>query len=182
MKAKNSRYRLQANQILGTSFAKICRDGAITIEDGFIVEISENIPLDPAIKNRIICPCLMDAHTHLFLSGTPDMTFRKKQQTFTEVEIQKQIKAHIQIAMSHGVLAVRDMGDVNNFLHKISLPKSFQVINTGPGYCVKGRYGQFLAISLSHMKDLPQAVSQNTFATQWIKIIQSDMNSLTNFK
>jgi len=175
-------HSFQANQILGDPSLKIRRDGIITIENGYIVEILENVQLNQNIKNFIICPCLIDAHTHLFLSGTTDMSFRKCQQELTKSEIQKQIKTHIQAAMSYGVLSVRDMGDINNSLAEVSCPESFRLLNTGPGYCLEDQYGQLIAIPLAHMEDLPFAISKNTFSSRWIKIVQSGINSLTDFE
>ena len=169
-----------------TAFGHLIANGnakkiQITFENDMVRNISFVADFPQANMDEfIITSCLMDAHTHLFLSGTTHMAYRNYQKNMGETEIVQQIKTHIRRSMQYGIRAIRDMGSAADYLQKISVPNNFFITNTGPGYCVKGRYGMFVAVPIA-MKDLPAQIFHRTETYPWIKIIQSGINSLSSF-
>ncbi len=168
------------------------KDVIIKIKNGIISEIaskeSNNKPSLPGQKSYdlsscTILPCLIDSHVHLAWSGS-DSSYRKNQFNCDFTSAKQIIEDNIERHFSRGVIAVRDAGDKNGHTLKYKNYHSSSKIHiSSPGYGLHkpGRYGSIIGRAIKNRDDIIDVIN-NTKGIDHIKIINSGINSLTEFR
>lgn len=153
-----------------------------------------------------ILPVLVDSHVHLFMSGTSDLEFRKRQLRLAYAKSRALIQRHLSEHLSHGVLAVRDGGDQGAYAlrykseqpRKPSMPRIF---SPGRAWRAQGRYGALIGSPPPMGHSLAQAIANGVEPIRFppfcngssrsgehlaarpdhVKIVNSGLNSMVCF-
>lgn len=171
----------------------IQKDMVIRITNGLIDEIvpyqSHMMTGDlwEDLSNCTIIPPLIDAHVHLFMSGTTDQNIRKHQLDAEFENICPIIETHIRDHLSYGVVAVRDGGDKKG--HTLRYKKTCLNHNTlpitikaaGKAWHKPGRYGTIIGQTPFNGCSLAKSILINSENGDHIKIVNSGINSLLCF-
>ena len=134
-----------------------------------------------------LLPGLIDAHVHLFMSGTEDLNVREKQLSYGFDEVKQGIQERLDDLISCGIVACRDGGDRHAFtmkykrdcLDKEVLPIQLKV--AGAAWHQRGRYGKMIGKSPAGSETLSQSIHKNVQFIDHIKIVNSGLNSLLHF-
>ena len=189
---------IYAGWFLNGSGSPVQKNVRITIKNGRIVSISKNSTKDQDklktseseildLTDCTILPALIDNHVHLLMSGTMDQTARERQLEMRHPAAGEKISAHLNDHLSNGVLAVRDGGDKtghlleykNNQFQAQNLPVQIKV--AGRAWHKPGRYGKLIGRELKSPNTLKKVIQQETEKIDHIKIVNSGLNSLTEY-
>ena len=139
------------------------------------------------LADATILPALVDSHVHLTMSGTMDPTARIRQLDAgfdtTEIAVRRHLTQHL----AAGVLAVRDGGDKKGHLLRYKLDclpaqgVPVQIKCAGRGWHKPGRYGNLIGRALESTISLARAISLENDKINHVKIVNSGLNSLTEF-
>jgi imidazolonepropionase-like amidohydrolase len=169
------------------------RNVLLKIKDGVVVAI-EILPHGKDCSNALLdfshctlLPGLVDCHVHLFMSGTADKELREKQLAYGFEEVRGIISRHILEHLSHGVVALRDGGDYashtlrykNEWLPQERHPISLR--SAGRAWRAHGRYGRLIGRTPLRGYTLAQSVALRDEKTDYVKIVNSGLNSLRHF-
>jgi len=183
--------RILAGWLIDGSGAPAVENVLITIKDGVFKEIRKTAldGMNPSafvdLSGCTVVPGLMDAHVHLFMSGTVDQNRRKEQLSEGFEKIQKTISRHLRALIAHGVLAVRDGGDQNGYTQhykKYCMEEKYAAISVhvaGKAWHKPGRYGSF--VGRTPKGGLAEGILRESGGIDHVKIIQSGLNSLKYF-
>lgn len=158
------------------------------------------------LSEYTLLPCMVDCHVHLFMSGTNDITARKRQLEAGYDDLKSVISDHITRHFSSGVGAVRDGGDGKGIVQRYqqeflglnggmnSAPvRTGSTRNTRIHVKVAGkawhqccRYGKLIGRSPAPGQTLVQAICREAGLPEYIrpdhiKIVNSGVNSLLCF-
>lgn len=188
----DSRY-IRAGWLIDGSGSSVPENILIKITNGIIVDISTGFsgaapsapePLEDYSDCTIIPP-LVDSHVHLALSPTLDSHVRQRQLATDYEEIRRIITGNMRAHFSCGVLAVRDagirQGHVIRAMTELDGDDKPITVKTASAWHKKGRYGRAFAQHLSGNRFLSQFVARETTHFNFIKMINSGINSLTEF-
>jgi len=165
----------------------------LSVDNGIFGSIREAVSSDvdrPNIINLSNCtllPGFVDAHVHLFMSGTSNPEVRQQQLDAPFENIKKVISRHIHQQLAHGVVAVRDGGDYagHALRYKVEcLPSEKLPIclrSAGKAWRASGRYGSLIGRPPSAGNSLAQAIAHGRESLDHVKIVNSGLNSLTEF-
>lgn len=168
----------------------------LTVKDGIIAAIDSfrgDDGLDPALVTDLsrctILPPLLDCHVHLSMSASTNSQVRQQQLTASYAERKPRIAEHLHYLFSHGVLAVRDGGDRHDHVLRYKAEtagtrngKDPVILKTaGRPWYQKGRYGSFLGRFPGDGETLESAVDREIDSLDHIKVINSGLNSITEF-
>jgi imidazolonepropionase-like amidohydrolase len=165
----------------------------LTIQKGTITHIEKAVPekfSQQKVSDYSDCtllPGLIDAHLHLFMSGTEDLNIREKQLTLGYDDVSGGIKERLGELIECGIVACRDAGDRHAFTMKYKrdyLDKSafpIQLKVAGAAWHQKGRYGKMIGKSSESPGLLDQSIRKNSKHIDHIKIVNSGLNSLLHF-
>ena len=134
-----------------------------------------------------VLPPLVDAHVHLFLSGRGDPGLRRRQLDAAPGESFRHMAARIRRHLRRGVLAVRDGGDHGALALALrdhpgpGRPNGFALRAAGRAWHRAGRYGGAFGRGLAENRRLAEAVAAEGRGIDQVKIINSGINSLTDF-
>lgn len=135
--------------------------------------------------NCTMLPGLVDAHLHLSMSGTTNPETRQWQLDADYAGIQKVISGHIRALLAHGVVAARDGGDRHGHVHRFRRDHDgaypLTIRTAGRAWHRKGRYGRLIGRFPAGEQSLGDAVAGETNAIDHVKIVNSGLNSLTEF-
>lgn len=165
----------------------------IQIQNGHVIAVEPWIPgieiegevID--LRKGTILPPLVDAHTHLFMSGTSDLKIRKRKLDAPFDEIKDVIAFHIAEHLSFGVIAVRDGGDHHAHVLRyknecMSEKKSrFRLQTAGRAWHRSGRYGRLIGRGISDTDSLAESIAKENAEIDHVKIVNSGLNSLIEF-
>ena len=165
----------------------------LTIENGTITHIAEAIP--EKIRNQEIIdfshcsllPGLIDAHIHLFMSGTEDLDIREKQLRMSFEDIIGGMEERLGDLTACGIVACRDAGDRHAYTmqykrdHLDGNVFPLQLKVAGAAWHQHGRYGKMIGKSPGSSKKLAQSISNQIRCIDHIKIVNSGLNSLVCF-
>ena len=137
------------------------------------------------LSQSTLLPGLMDAHVHLFMSGTSNETIRKRQLEADYNETVPVMNKHLENHLASGVIAVRDGGDrlghvlryKNQYIHS-NEPVILKA--AGRAWHQKGRYGRLIARHLHEGISLAAALAEDS-ESDHVKIVNSGLNSLKEF-
>jgi imidazolonepropionase-like amidohydrolase len=136
-----------------------------------------------------VLPGLVDSHVHLTLSGSTDPGRRARQLRAGCEALRPVIAENLARHLSCGVLAVRDGGDRQactwRFLRDPGglgpglAPVAVQT--GGSAWHKPGRYGGLIGRPVDPDLTLAQAVARHSGRCDWVKVVNSGLNSLTEF-
>jgi len=163
------------------------------INNGMITSLKKGQEIDTSgagifdLSNCTILPGLVDAHVHLFMSGTSDPMIRQQQLDAKFEHMKEVISRHVFEQLSHGVVAIRDGGDYAGHalrykatcLSSDKLPIILRL--AGKAWRAPRRYGRLIGRPPSSKNTLAQAISHVKEPIDHIKIVNSGLNSLTEF-
>lgn len=134
-----------------------------------------------------IFPALIDSHVHLVMSGAMEPPIRQAQLNSVYADRRKTISAHLRQHLSCGVLAVRDGGDHNGDTLRFKLDSDnhplplVRIASPGRARHAPGRYGKLIGIPVEKGKTLVQSVFGKHSQRDHLKLVNSGLNSLTQF-
>ena len=178
--------------LLDGSGAGARRDVVLTVAGGRIDDIFPAVegyqglaPLD--WRAFTVLPPLVDAHVHLFLSGRNDPVLRRRQLDPGPEYVFLHMADRIRRYLRRGILAVRDGGDHGALAlalrdrYRQGRPDGFVLRAAGRAWHRAGRYGGVFGRSPAENQRLAEAVAADGRGIDQVKIINSGINSLTDF-
>jgi imidazolonepropionase-like amidohydrolase len=165
----------------------------LTIHNGMIAQVAAAIPekiRPPDVTDFSDCtllPGLIDAHIHLFMSGTEDLDVREKQLSLPFDDLVVSMGRRIADLVACGIVACRDGGDRHaytlRYKRDVLAGKAFplQLKVAGAAWHQAGRYGKMIGHSPGASQTLGNCVSQQAPCIDHIKIVNSGLNSLVCF-
>jgi imidazolonepropionase-like amidohydrolase len=163
----------------------------IAVKDGIIAGVwdapgepegpaSEGIP---GFSGCTLIPGLVDSHVHLTMSGSGDEEFRKRLRAASYESIRRVIGGHLQDHLNHGVVAVRDGGGARGFALRCAraYPGPVRVRAAGRAWHREGRYGRLIGRPPARGLSLAEAMRQDGERVDHLKIVNSGLNSLTEY-
>ena len=165
------------------------KDGIVAAIDSFREEESPDPALLTDLSRCTILPPLIDCHVHLSMSSSTDPQVRQQQLTASYEDRKPRIAEHLHYLFSHGVLAVRDGGDRYGHVQRYKAEtattgngKDPVILKTaGRAWHQKDRYGGFIGSSPGPGETLESAVAREIDSVDHIKLINSGLNSVTEF-
>jgi imidazolonepropionase-like amidohydrolase len=139
------------------------------------------------LSDCTVFPALIDSHVHLVMSGTTDPSIRRKQLKSNYTDRRKTIRDHLHQYLAYGVLAVRDGGDHNGdtLRYKQEMaahpPAPVTIASPGRARHAQGRYGKLIGIPVKADETLVQSAFGKTPRRDHLKLVNSGLNSLTQF-
>jgi len=140
------------------------------------------------IPGATLLPGLVDAHVHLFMSGTPDPVQRETQLSADRDRAWAIIDGNMEAHLAHGVTAVRDGGDreAHALKYKLRTPAHgtapVRIAAAGCAWRAPGRYGKLIGRPPRAGKTLAQSITVVSRAGRdHVKIVNSGLNSLLEF-
>ncbi len=174
--------------------APVQKKRVLTVNDGVITGINpfnDNDSPDPRLTTDLsrctILPPLVDCHVHLAMSGSTDPQVRQQQIIAGYDDLKPRIAEQLHYHFSHGVLAVRDGGDWHGYVLRYKNGgegngKDPVILKTaGRAWHQQGRYGAFIGHSSLQGETLDSAFSRMDEGADHVKLINSGLNSLTEF-
>jgi imidazolonepropionase-like amidohydrolase len=130
-----------------------------------------------------VIPGLVDSHVHLTMSGSADEEFRKKLRTASYDSIRRVIGDHLQDHLNHGVVVVRDGGGTRGYALRCARGYSgpMRVRAAGRAWHRDGRYGRLIGRPPAKGLGLAEAIRQDGERVDHLKIVNSGLNSLTEY-
>ncbi|MEJ2058183.1 MAG: amidohydrolase family protein, partial [Desulfofustis sp.] len=169
------------NQVIAIEAGRVA--GVEEAEQYHHIDSSELIDL----SNVVILPVLIDSHVHLCMSGSIDQEFRKKQLEASYEELVPLVAEHLRHHFSHGILALRDGGDRSGTVlryvreHHRAAENPVTVLSPGAAFHQGGRYGALIGSGVGGGEPLVAAFSRLQQKTKLIKVVNSGLNSLTEY-
>ncbi|HMK59753.1 MAG TPA: amidohydrolase family protein [Dissulfurispiraceae bacterium] len=165
----------------------------IRIERGVIDSLDEiasreQLPSETVdLSDFTVLPGLIDCHVHLLMTGSSDSVLRRSQLNYSFEEAIPIITRHLSAQAFHGIIALRDGGDYGGYalrfkrevLSKSSIHTSINC--AGRAWRAHGRYGSLIGRAPDNNLSLAQAIAADTDHPDHIKIVNSGINSLTEF-
>ena len=165
----------------------------LTIHNGMIAHVEEATPektrsLDVTdFSHCTLLPGLIDAHIHLFMSGTEDLEIREKQLTLSFDDLIVSMERRTANLVACGIVACRDGGDRHAYTlrykrdHLAGKTFPLQLKAAGAAWHQVGRYGKMIGQSPGTSETLGQSVLKQAPNIDHIKIVNSGLNSLVCF-
>ncbi|MBL0715307.1 MAG: amidohydrolase family protein [Desulfosarcina sp.] len=138
-------------------------------------------------SDGMVIPGLIDSHVHLFMSGTPDPTVRKRQLDAPFSDLKAAMARHIRQHLNAGVVAVRDGGDYGG--HALHYRETcfdtgqtpIEIRVAGKAWRMQGRYGRLIGRPAPAGEGLAGAIRNCTDGIDHVKMVNSGLNSLRVF-
>ncbi len=165
----------------------------LQVSDGVILHIfNAQQPLPPQMdivdfSDCTVIPALVDSHVHLVMSGSTDMTVRQSQLSNTYDERRQIIRRHLRQHLACGVMAVRDGGDHHGDTLRYKLndgndkTQMVTIASAGRAYHAPGRYGKLIGVPVEAGLRLAQSAFKIDSGRDHLKLVNSGLNSLTQF-
>lgn len=169
----------------------------VCIREGRFEKILEaDAPRPPGLEivdlsECTVFPGLIDSHVHLVMSGSIEPSLRRNQLNSTYAGRRQAIADHLRQHLTCGVLAVRDGGDHNgDTLHFKWDPTNRQyhpalppvtIASPGRARHAQGRYGKLIGIAVKRGMTLAQSAFGHDSRRDHLKVVNSGLNSLTQF-
>ena len=184
---------MKAGGLIDGTGGPIMGDAVIEISDGAILTIGSHGY--PALtEGRVtdftgctLLPGLVDSHVHLAMSGTDVQEIRKRQLDAPFEEIKDVISENLQEHFNQGIVAVRDGGDRSGHvlrykresLNTIGIPVAYRT--AGRAWHSRGRYGAIIGRPPFEGMTLAGSIFRDYQGTDFIKIVNSGLNSLMDY-
>ncbi|MFP4444893.1 MAG: amidohydrolase family protein [Desulfosudaceae bacterium] len=182
---------VQAGCLINGSGAPARMNVFLTVQDGKIktvcgVKPRTNLPLMD-LSGHTLLPLLVDSHVHLFMDPAAEGEDRQLQMSAGYKTLAPVIERHVACYSRYGIVAVRDGGDPGGFAgrYRQSLSAAeqerFTIKTAGRAWYKAGRYGRIVGGIPVVEKDLVAAVEEASDRVDQIKLINSGINSLSEF-
>jgi len=182
---------IRAGWLIDGGGGPVRRNIRIAAKDGIIAGLRD-APAEPegpapeAIQDFSGCtviPGLVDSHVHLTMSGSADEEFRKKLRAASYESIRRVIGDHLQDHLNHGVVAVRDGGGTRGYALRCAWGYTghVRVRAAGRAWHREGRYGRLIGRPPAKGLSLEEAIRQDGERVDHLKIVNSGLNSLTEY-
>jgi len=170
----------------------ILKDMYMSVRDGRIRDLRKRENSDGEHPRRVdfsgatILPHLVDSHVHLFMSGSDDPNVRERQLISEYPAARKVIESHLQRHEECGVMAVRDGGDRSAHVLRYTsetegASRNVTIRSAGKAWRQPGRYGSLIGRPPPEGITLAAAIALEDDGAEHIKIVNSGLNSLTDF-
>ncbi|MBF0120007.1 MAG: amidohydrolase family protein [Desulfobacterales bacterium] len=166
---------------------KIQENVLLTFKNGFISKIEsvkkEDLSIDSVFdfSNCTILPGFIDSHVHLFMSGDHVLENRKVEQNNDYNKTKEIIDNNVRKHIKRGIVAVRDAGDNRGYTLNYKPQIPFYLNKCGKALYKEGRYGNFIGTPVSYYDLISELILRERNKINHIKIINSGINSLTEF-
>jgi imidazolonepropionase-like amidohydrolase len=183
------RMQLRAGWLLDGSGGPPRPDVRIAITGGKILSI-ESIPsaspVEPGeidLRDCTVLPGLVDAHVHLAMSGSVDEAARARLRAAPPGVVGRTIADHLDRHLRHGVTAVRDAGGARGSAAEWCFGHAHpvRVRAAGRAWHRAGRYGRRIGRAVPEGASLDRAVADDVESGDHVKIVNSGVNSLTEY-
>jgi len=164
----------------------------LSVADGRICSLEEADPekgdsnvLD--FSGCTLLPGLIDAHVHLFMSGTYDPVVRETQLDTGFDSVRDDIFRRLKASLDHGIVAIRDGGDRHGHAlvyktgHLAPHVNPIKVFTAGRAWRRAGRYGTLIGRDPGSGHTLASAIKSSREKVDHVKIVNSGLNSLVQF-
>ncbi len=186
-------FTLFAGWLIDGTGGPILKDVLLNVKEGRITSLKEGQAYDQGISNMVdlshgtILPGLIDNHVHVFMSGTDNPEVRQNQLDSPFNKMKDVITRHLHQQLAHGIVAVRDGGDYAG--HALRFKKEchtsgdlpIQLRAAGKAWRAQGRYGKLIGRPPLKGNDLASSIARENEVPDHIKIVNSGLNSLTQF-
>lgn len=160
-------------------------DGRFSAIEKYSEEDQRNLTQITDLSHCTILPPLVDAHVHLFMSGTTDRATREQQLVAGYEELRPVIARHLDYLFSHGVLAARDGGDKGGcaltYRQSEAMHPEVVLKVAGRAWHMHGRYGRLIGRSPAEGERLVDAYDRDDAVIDHVKLVNSGLNSLKVF-
>jgi imidazolonepropionase-like amidohydrolase len=188
---------IHAGWLIDGSGGRARRDVRLEIRDGVIQSLEEgSVSASGACASRprpdfdlggcTVIPGLIDSHVHLTMTGAVDEILRTRLREAPFEVVRRMIRENLREHLRHGVVAVRDGGGCRgNALrfarshHERGQP--VRVLAAGRAWHRSGRYGRLIGRPPAGGLALAEAIRQDGEPADHIKIVNSGLNSLTEY-
>ncbi len=183
-----------AGWLIDGSGSPAARRQLIETEDGMVTRV-RSVRDSSEIRNLAyvdlsmctLLPGLVDSHVHLTLSGSEDVELRSNQLGYTYEQTKPFMADRLYRYLQMGILAVRDGGDAGGFALRCArevrpdgnAPVTIRA--AGKAWHALGRYGGFIGRAPLTGVSLGRSVWDQENGEDHIKIINSGINSVTEF-
>ncbi len=139
------------------------------------------------LSEHTILPGLIDSHIHLFMSGTGNTRTREKQLNAGYEQMKPTLSRHLKQLFANGVVAARDGGDYGGYAHRYRSESSelepipIHLRTAGKAWRKPGRYGKLIGRPPLPGESLAEAVSRTADGVDHVKVVNSGLNSLSEF-
>lgn len=187
----SSEIRIRAGWLIDGTGRPARKNVLIRASGGIITDIRDDDGrFDPDVVDLTDCtviPGLMDAHVHLFMSGTADPEIRERQLHADYDAIRSVIAGHLDNHAANGIIAVRDGGDYGGHALRFKQEtlgkgdRPVRIFAAGRAWRQSGRYGRLIGRPPENGQTLAAAITANEDGGDHVKIVQSGLNSLIHF-
>jgi imidazolonepropionase-like amidohydrolase len=185
--------RIAAGWLIDGSGGPVRENVLLEVRDGLIRTV-EALRVDGLLdggfedfRHCTLVPALVDSHVHLAMSGATDPATRARQLTAGYAELAPVIAGNRARLLAAGVVAVRDAGDRGGFVRRFLRDEGGRGLSTvrvkaaGRAWHRPGRYGGLIGRALPPGRSLAAAVAGDRGRCDVVKVVNSGLNSLTEF-
>ena len=182
--------RLRAGWLVDGSGAPPRKEALLTIAGGRIASVDDLPPGRPVPDGSLDCggctvtPGLIDSHVHLTMTGTHDEASREKLRQAPFDVVGRAIRDNLDDHLRHGVVAVRDGGGRRGNVARWAVEHPGHPVGiraAGRAWHRPGRYGRLIGREVPDGVSLAEAVASDPERCDHVKVVNSGLNSLTEF-
>lgn len=195
--AKARRFTIHAGWLIDGSGSPKRRGVRIEARDGIILALEDRaVPSSDSASFRAkpdldlsdctLIPGLIDSHVHLTMTGSVDETLRLRLRDAPFEVIRRMISENLREHLRTGVTAVRDGGGARGNALRFSKSSTgrgqpVRVLAAGRAWHRSGRYGRLIGRTPAKGFNLAQSIRLDGEPADHIKIVNSGLNSLTEY-
>lgn len=174
------------------------KDALIRVEEGLVSSVEFPAPEELSRLRRdgpsgvalqsypasTLLPGLIDCHVHLAMSGKTDQELRVRQLRSEFEQNAPLIQERIETCLGLGIMALRDGGDIGGHALRYARGNAHspaRVKCAGKGWRAPGRYGKIIGRVPEEGSTLAESIRADFPHVDHIKILNSGINSLTEF-
>lgn len=184
-------YKIKAGWLIDGTGEKAKKDVSLLIQGGRFSAVDRNFTKDSLdgtyldLSAYTIIPGLVDSHVHLTFNGNRVCPQRGR---LGYEEVKKTIRHNLHQLFSCGIISVREGGDPNAYVQRykeelrVESHQRCQIKSPGHAWHKKGRYGGFIGSGIIDDRNLVYQIKKEMSKIDHVKIINSGLNSLTEFK
>jgi imidazolonepropionase-like amidohydrolase len=188
---------IHAGWLIDGSGAAARRNVRLEVRDGVIQSLEEgSVPASGVHASRpkpgfdlggcTVIAGLIDSHAHLTMTGDADEGLRRRLREAPFEVVRRMIQENLREHLRHGVVAVRDgggcRGNALRFANSHALREQpVRVLAAGRAWHRSGRYGRLIGRPPAGGLSLAEAIRRDGEPANHIKIVNSGLNSLTEY-